>query len=41
MGIVLLAKHAGPENKLGLKDQAALTAMERLHTTLQAEQIAH
>jgi len=28
------------KNKLGLKDEAALTAMERLHTTLQAERIA-
>lgn len=28
------------KNKLGLKDQATLTAMERLHTTLQAERIA-
>ena len=28
------------KNKLGLKDEATLTAMERLHTTLQAERIA-
>jgi cell filamentation protein len=28
------------KNKFGIKDEATLTAMERLHTTLQAERIA-